>query len=80
MEWKDGNCGDRNYFYNYCFNKPIVLIEIKLFDLKLVLKDLLRITLFQLINEIKKYCIYWTSDKIVDLIKIINNSIVYNLL
>ena len=27
-----------NYFYNYCFNKPIVLIEIKLFDLKLVLK------------------------------------------
>jgi len=25
MEWKDGNCWYRNYFYNYCFNKPVFL-------------------------------------------------------
>ena len=30
MEWKDGNCWYRNYVYNYCFNKPVFLIEIKL--------------------------------------------------
>ena len=43
-------------------------------------KNLVRIPLFQLINQIKKYCIYWTSDKIIDLIKIINISIIYNFL
>ena len=31
-----------------------------------------------MINQIKKYCIYWTSDKIVDLIKIINITTIFN--
>ena len=39
MQWKDGNCWDRNYFYNNCFNKPVFLIKIKLIFLKLVQKE-----------------------------------------
>ena len=42
MEWKDGNCWYRNYFYNSCFNKPVFLIEIKFISLKVVLKDLIK--------------------------------------
>ena len=80
MEWKDGNGWYRNYFYNYCFNKPVFLIEIKFIFLKVVLKDLIKITLVHQFNQIKKYCIYWTSDNIIDLIKIINISTIYNFL
>ena len=70
MEWKDGNCWYRNYFDNCCFNKQFFLKEIKFIFLIIVLKDLIKITLVKLINLIKKYCIYWTSDTIIDLIKI----------
>ena len=30
-----------------------------------------------MINQIKKYCIYWTSDKIIDLIKIVDIFTIY---
>jgi len=41
MEWKDGNCWYSDYSYNYCFNKQVFLIEIKLIFLKVVLKEFL---------------------------------------
>ena len=78
MEWKDGNYWYRNYFHNYCFNKSVFLIEIKFIFLKVVLIDLIKITLVQPMNLIKKYCFYWTRDKIIDLIKMINVFIIYN--